>query len=1070
MILPPFLNDLPPLPLCPGSLNCIHSTNKFLVMKENRPLSGQYRSFLSFFLLFLVSSVNVWAQQRTSISGKVSSAGELVPGVTIRVKHGNQGATTDVNGQFTLQAAIGDTLVFNHISYISREVPVTGNDRLEISLAPNTQNVGEVVVVGYGTQKKATLTGSISTLKGAEIVKSPQPNVSNSLAGRFSGLIANNRSGEPGYDGSTLLIRGLATTGNNDVLVVVDGVPGQIGGLQRIDPNDIESMTILKDASAAVYGSRAANGVILITTKRGKTGKPSISYSFNQGFTSPTRLPKMADAATYAAIRNEIQYYNTPAGGMNQVYTADQIQKFRDGSDPLNYPNTDWQKATLKNTALQHQHSLSINGGSDNVRYYLSLGIIGQDGLYKHGVTQYDQYNFRSNIDADVTKRLKVSLYLSGRQEDRVYPQTGASDVFRSIYRAYPTVAAYYPNGLPTTGIENNNPAMQVQDIGGTNRNPTQVFNGILKGSYAIPGIDGLSLDGFLSVDKSWTFGKSFAQPYVLYNYDPTANTYNKVVVGGSNQAATLNEYQQNQEMRVSNIKLNFVRQFGKHNIDAFVAYEQSKTVMDSLSASRLNFPSAQTPELSQGGPAAADKGSEGKSYTFTRKSYIGRVAYNYEEKYLLELQARIDGSSTFPPGNQYGFFPSVSAGWRISKEDWFQNVSFINDLKLRASYGTLGNDNVKLFQYFDNYSFNNQYVLGSTGTIRPGIDITKLANVNIGWETSKKLDIGINALFLQHFSLEFIYFQQKRSDILTQRNASIPQTSGVVNPFGSDPLVPAENIGKVNSNGIETSLGYSNSTASGIGYRIGGNFTYAKSKIIYIDEASGTLAHQRQTGRPLNTYLLYDAIGIFRTADDLNKYPHLTPNQLGDLIYRDYNGDGQITADDQVRSKYGNIPEITYGITLGADYKGFDLSAVFAGQTHVSQYVLPESGTIGNYYSSWADNRWSPTNTAGTHPRVDERASSSINGGLYQNNFWLNNASFFRLKNVELGYTVNADILSRIRIAGLRVYASAFNLFTITPVKDYDPEGTNGSGLYSTSGQFYPQQRIINVGVNVKF
>ncbi|HEY1163745.1 MAG TPA: TonB-dependent receptor [Chitinophaga sp.] len=1039
-------------------------------MKENRPLSGQYRSFLSFFLFFLVLSVSAWAQQRATISGKVSSAGELVPGVTVRVKHGTQGATTDVNGQFTLQAAIGDTLVFNHISYISREVPVTGNDRLEISLAPNTQNVGEVVVVGYGTQKKATLTGSISTLKGAELVKSPQPNVSNSLAGRFSGLIASNRSGEPGYDGSTLLIRGLATTGNSDVLVVVDGVPGQIGGLQRIDPNDIESMTILKDASAAVYGSRAANGVILITTKKGKTGKPSISYSFNQGFTSPTRLPKMADAATYAAIRNEIQYYNNPTGGMNQVYTADQVQKFRDGSDPLNYPNTDWQKATLKNTALQHQHNLSINGGSDNVRYFLSLGVIGQDGLYKHGVTQYDQYNFRSNIDADVTKRLKVSLYLSGRQEDRLYPQTSAENVFRSIYRAYPTVGAFYPNGLPTTGIENNNPAMQVTDIGGTNRNPTQVFNGILKGSYAIPGIDGLSLDGFLSVDKSWTFGKSFSQPYILYNYDPTANAYNKVVVGGSNQAATLFENQQNQEMRVSNIKLNFVRQFGKHNIDAFVAYEQSKTVMDSLSASRLNFPSSQTPELSQGGPAAADKGSEGKSYTFTRKSYIGRVAYNYEEKYLLELQARIDGSSTFPPGNQYGFFPSVSAGWRISKEDWFQNVSFINDLKLRASYGTLGNDNVKLFQYFDNYSFNNQYVLGSDGTIRPGIDITKLANINIGWERAKKLDLGINALFLKHFSLEFIYFQQKRSDILTQRNASIPQTSGVVNPFGSDPLVPAENIGKVNSNGIETSLGYSNTTASGIGYRIGGNFTYAKSKIIYIDEASGTLAHQRQTGRPLNTYLLYDAIGIFRTQDDLNKYPHLTPNQLGDLIYRDYNGDGQITADDQVRSKYGNIPEITYGITLGADYKGFDLSAVFAGQTHVSQYVLPESGTIGNYYSSWADNRWSPTNVAGSYPRVDERASSSINGGLYQNNFWLNNASFFRLKNVELGYTVNADILSRIRIAGLRVYASAFNLFTITPVKDYDPEGTNGTGLYSTSGQFYPQQRIINVGVNVKF
>lgn len=1036
-------------------------------MKENRPLSGQCRFLLSFLLLF--SSVTVWAQ-RAAISGKVISAGELVPGVSVRVKHGSQGTLTDNNGQFTLQASIGDTLVFNHISYTAREVPVTSNT-LEISLAANTQNVGEVVVVGYSTQKKATLTGSISTVKGAELVKSPQPNLSNSLSGRFSGVIANNRSGEPGYDGSNVYIRGQATTGNNDVLVVVDGVPGQIGGLQRLDPNDIESMTVLKDASAAVYGSRAANGVILVTTKRGKTGKPSITYSFNQGFTSPTRLPKMADAPTYATIMNEIKYYNDQSGGMNQFYTDAQIQKFRDGSDPLNYPNTDWQKAALKKTALQHQHSLSVNGGSENVRYFVSLGIIGQDALYRNGVTQYDQYNFRSNIDADVTKRLKVSLYISGREEDRIFPQTSAENVFRSIYRAYPTVGAIYPNGLPTSGIENNNPVMQVTDIGGTNRNPTQVFNGILKGSYAIPGVEGLSLDGFFSIDKSWSFSKSFSKPYTLNNYDPNTNVYNKVVVGGSAGLATLTENQMNQEMRVSNIKLNFTRQFGKHHVDAFVAYEQSKNVMDSLSATRMNFPSTQTPELSQGGPAASDKNNAGKSYLFTRKSYIGRLAYNYEEKYLLEVQARIDGSSTFAPGNQYGFFPSVSAGWRISKEAWFQPVSFINDLKLRGSYGTLGNDNVGLFQYFNNYSFNSQYVLGSGGgTIRPGVDITKLANPNITWETAKKMDIGINAVFLKNFSLEFIYFQQKRSNILTQRNASIPQSSGIVNPWGSDALVPAENIGKVNSSGIEATLGYSNTSANGIGYRISGNFTYAKSKIVFIDEASGTLAYQRQTGLPLNTYLLYDAIGIFRTQDDLNKFPHLGNNQLGDLIYRDYNGDGKITADDQVRSKYGNIPEITYGIVLGADYKGFDLSAVFAGQTHVNQYVLPESGTIGNFYSSWADNRWSPTNTAGTHPRVDERASSSINGGLYQNNFWLNNASFFRLKNVEVGYTVNADILSRIRIAGLRVYASAFNLFTITPVKDYDPEGTNGTGQYSSSGQFYPQQRIINVGVNVKF
>lgn len=1014
------------------------------------------------FLLLLGIATAAQAQQPV-VTGKVTADGEAIPGVTIRVKNKAAGTLTDAEGKFSIAAAIGDTLIFNHIAYSVLSIPVKNGAPLKISLEALSKSVNEVVVVGYGTQKKATLTGSISVVKGADIVQSPQPNVSNALTGRFSGIIANNRSGEPGYDGSRITIRGLATTGNNDVLMVIDGVPGQIGGLERLDPNDIESISVLKDASAAVYGSRAANGVMLITTKRGKTGKPVINYSFNQGFSSPTRLPNMADAATYAQIRNEIQYYTNPAGGMNQFYTEEQLQKFRDGSDPVNYPNTNWQKATLKNTATQNQHSLSVNGGGENVRYYVSLGMLGQNGLYKDGVTKYNQYNFRSNIDADVTKRLKVSLYVSGREEDRLFPTTGAGDIFRSIYRAYPTVLDKYPNGLPTTGIENNNPIMQVTDIGGTTRNPTQVFNGILKGSYAIPGVEGLSLDGYLSADKSWSFNKTFATPYKEYTFDPGSQTYVKTVVGGSGGKASLTEQHQNMSLITSNIKLNYARQFGQHTINAFVGYEQSKTAQDTLSASRLNFPTSQTPELSQGGSAATDKNNSGSSYNFTRKSYFGRIAYDYMEKYLLEVQARIDGSSTFPEGEQYGFFPSVSAGWRVSKEEWFKPVTFINDLKLRGSYGTLGNDNVGLFQYFDNYSFLNQYVIG--GQIHPGIDLTKLANPNITWEIAKKMDLGLNAIFLDHFSLEFIYFQQKRSKILTQRNASLPQTSGIVNPF--DPaaaLVPAENIGKVNSSGVETTLGYDNTTSGGFHYNISGNMTYAKNKIVFIDEASGALPYQKQTGGPMNTYLLYNVIGIFRTEDDLKNHVHLPNAQLGDLIYEDHNNDQKINADDAVRTKYGNIPEITYGVILSGDYKGFDLSILLSGQSHVSQYVLPESGTIGNYYSSWANNRWSPSNPGGSYPRVDERASSSINGGLYNNTFWLDNASFLRLKNISLGYTIHAALLSRAKIGGLRVYANAFNLFTITKVKDYDPEG------YSSSGQFYPQQRIINVGVNVKF
>ncbi|MDN3581614.1 SusC/RagA family TonB-linked outer membrane protein [Mucilaginibacter flavus] len=1006
-----------------------------------------------------------------TVTGTVTDEkGEPLPGVSISIKGTTQGTISDVKGKYSITVKDQNAyLVYTFIGYTTQEVAVNGKSTINIQLGGDSKSLNEVVVVGYGTQKKATLTGSISQVKGSELVKSPAPNVSNALAGRIPGVIVNNRSGEPGYDGSNITVRGLATTGSNNVLIVVDGVPGQIGGLERLDPNDIESMSVLKDASAAIYGNRAANGVILITTKRGKTGKPTINYSFNQGFSSPTRLPKMADAATYAQIMNEISLDSNPTGGSNQSYSADQIQKFKDGSDPLNYPNTNWEKQALKGTALQNQHSLSVAGGSDDVKYFVSLGTVYQDGLYKNGVTKYHQYNFRSNIDANVTKRLKVGLSLSGREEDRQFPQIGAGDVFRSVYRAKPIVGAYYPNGLPTTGIENTNPAVAVTDIGGVNNNPTQVFNGILKGSYALPGIEGLSLDGFFSIDKSYNFDKNFSKPYILYSYDPSAQTYNKVVVGGNNNAATLFESQTNQALITSNIKLNYARKFGAHDINAFVGYEQSKNHLEYFDATRYNYLSSQLPELSQGGSAATDYLNSGYSSNYNRRSVISRLAYAYDEKYLFEGQLRADASSIFPSGKQWGYFPSASVGWRISKEDWFKSsVSFVDDLKLRASYGSLGNDNVNGFQYFDNYVLvNNGFVASVPGsgsnTIQPNVNLVKLANPNITWETARKLDVGFNATFLHDFSVEAIYFQQKRSSILATRNASLPGSSGIVNPYGSDPLVPSENIGKVNSAGFEGTLAYNHSSA-GFSWGVSGNFTYAKSKIVFIDEAVGTLAYQRQTGRPLGTSLLYNAIGIFRTQADLDAYPHVPGAKVGDLKYLDYNGDGKITADDQTRTKYGNIPQITYGVGLNAGYKGFDLSVLFAGQAEVSQYVLPESGSIGNFYSSWADNRFSATNTSGTYPRVTDRASNAISGGQYNNTFWLNDASFIRLKNVQLGYNFNTAFLSKLKLGGLRVYASAFNLFTITKVKDYDPEGTSGSG------QFYPQQRIINLGVNVKF
>lgn len=1017
----------------------------------------------------LQASIPLFGQSTIAVSGKVTSQedGSALPGVNVIVKGTTLGVTTDSEGGFRLNVPDQNSvLIVSFIGYTSQEVTVGAQTAISVVLAPDIETLSEVVVVGYGEQKKETLTGSVSQVKGEDMLKSPQPNVSNSLAGRFSGIIASNRGGEPGYDGSTYNIRGLATTGNNDVLVVIDGIPGQLGGLERLNPNDIESISVLKDASAAVYGSRAANGVILVTTKRGKSGKPTVSYSFNQGFSSPTRLPDMADAPTYATIQNEIDYYTNNAGGMNQHYTDEEIQKFRDGSDPLNYPNTNWAKAALKRVALQNQHNLSINGGSDNVKYYVSLGKIYQDGLYRNGATKYNQYNFRSNIDVQVTRDLKASLSLAGREEDRKYPVASAGDIFRSIYRAYPTVIARYPNGLPSAGIESNNPVLMATAIGGINHNPINVFNGILRASYAIPAVKGLSIDGFYAADKTWNFSKAFAKPYNVYTYNSADDEYDVGVTGGSSGKGKLTESQENNTMITKNIKLNYEKQFNDHYVNAFVAYEQSKTHRETFGATRLNYPTVDTPELSQGGSASTDRDNSGSSYNYMRRSYIGRVAYNYKEKYLAEVQMRVDGSSTFPSGKRYGYFPAVSAGWRISEESWFaSNVSFVNDLKIRASHGQLGNDNVNQFQYIDNYSFNSVYVIGSDKY--PGIDLTKLANKYITWEVSKKTDIGLNATVFRDFTFEFIYFMQNRSDILATRNASIPGTSGIVNPYNDgnvnyNPLVPSQNIGKVKSRGIETTVGYKHQ--GGFWYGVSANMTYAKNEVVFIDEAPAVLDYQRQTGRPLNSYLLYNAIGIFRTQADLDSHPHVDKAQLGDLIYEDHNHDNQITADDQVRTKYGNIPQLTYGLNLSAGWKRFDVSVLFSGQARVSQYVLAESGTVGNFYASWANNRWSPSNINGSYPRADTRASTSISGGQYKNNFWLHDASFARLKNIAIGYNVPAELYSKLRLNGLRVYANAFNVFTISKVKDYDPEGSN------ESGQFYPQQRIINIGVNVQF
>ncbi len=1016
-------------------------------------------------ICLLLCSAITFAQ--TTVTGNVAGNAGPLEGATVSVKNGSASTVTDKDGNFSINAPTDGVLIISYKGFKDQEIAVNARTFISVALDLDIKTEDEVLVVGYNTQKKVTVTGSISTIKGSDVTKSPSVNVSNSLAGRVSGVILNNRSGEPGYDGSGISIRGAATTGNKDVLIVVDGVPGQVGGLERLNPADIESFSILKDASASIYGSRAANGVILITTKRGKSGKPTISANFNQGIVTPTRLPKMADAETWAKMRNEVAYSNNPGEGMFQEYSEEAIQKYRDGSDPLNFPNTDWQKETLRKSAGQSQANLSVSGGNEAVKYFVSTGYLNQNSLYKDNVTRYNQYSFRSNIDVNVTRELKFGLYLNGRQEDRKFPINSASWIFDNIYRMNGTVLARYPNGLPAYALEGRNPVALQSSMGGTDVNPKQVFNGILKGSFDMSRwIDGLSIDGFASIDKSWNATKRFALPYALYTYNPSTQEYDLRPMGGTNNRPELKQSQENITQIVANAKLNYIKRFDEHSINAFVGYEQTQYKYGFFEAGRINFLSALTPELGNGGPAATDLSNNGNSYETTRKSYIAKLSYDYAQKYMLDIQGRADASSIFPANSRWGYFGTVSGGWRISQERWFPQTDAISDLKLRASYGSLGNDNIAAYQYMTQFTANNTFValINGSNVIQSGINFGLFGNPNVTWEVAKKADIAIEGRLFKNINFEFIYFRQQRSMILAKRgSANIPELVGL---GGS---IPDENFGKVDNGGVEATLGYTRRFGT-FRFNATGNFTYAKNKVVDIGENFSIPAYQWQTDKPMNTGNYYEAIGIFRSQADLDNVgagkayavPQGYQPRLGDLIYKDVDGNGEINGLDMVRSNYSNQPQITYGFVLGGDYKNFDFSMVFAGQARVVQYIQPLSGTsFYNFFSTWADNRWSPENPNGSYPRPVERIDQNYNG-QFASTFWLRNTSFFRMKSAELGYSFKLS--NSMAGKSLRVYASGFNLFTITKVKDVDPEGDNSIGA------FYPQQRIYNIGASITF
>jgi TonB-linked SusC/RagA family outer membrane protein len=976
------------------------------------------------------------------ITGKITDAtGAPLPGVNVIVKGTTVGTTANANGEYTLEIPGDDAiLVFSFIGYATQEVLTSGRTTVDVTLEEDIQSLGEVIVVGYGTQEKKEVTSAISQVSGDDIRKSSAISISNSLAGRMPGLIVNQRNAEPGRDDASIFIRGIATTGSSQALIVIDGVANR-DGISRLDPNDIETLTVLKDASAAIYGAQAANGVVLITTKRGKTGKPTLNYSFNQGFVSPTRFMEMSDAATFARSVNDI---------LPNSYTDEQIAQYRNGTRP----STNWMKESFDGYYLQNRHNVTLSGGTEAVKYFISGGTAYQGPLLTGDeTTKYRQYNLRSNIDAQMSKILTIGLDLAGRREHRNFLQTDPNTTFQAALLTPPTLPATV-QGLPARGRLDQNP-LAIAAGDGYDKLERTVLNGTFKADLKLPFVEGLSVDGFAALDIVNDFRKIWQLPYTFYDADANGNPVERQ----SAETKQLTENYQRQESITLNAKLKYERTFGIHHVTGFIAYEQNENRMDSLSGRRTGFESPQIDQLYAGNqPNQLAVGSARKG---ARQNYFGRVTYDFEDKYFIQAHFRYDGSQIFPPGKRFGFFPGVSLGWRISEEAFMQGQAIFSNLKLRGSWGKLGNDRVKQFQYLDVFTFNTRgggnYVINGSDVqvLNPGVT----ANPNITWEKQTTIDIGLETGFLDnHLTFEADFFLSKRKDILALRYVTVPQYTGMI--------LPSENIAKVDNKGVDGQVAYRGNVGN-LQFNVGANITFARNKVVFADDGDRfPEAYQKREGKPVGeeglagTKLAYEVVGIYRTEEDLAAHP-AAGARVGDFIYRDVNGDEIIDEDDRVRQDRTATPQLQYGFTLGAQWNGFDFSALFQGQARAAQEITYNFGTSSNAAEYFLENAWRPDYTDAPMARINSTYSKRTNS------VWMRDINFLRLKSIELGYSLPHALVSRAGIQNLRLYVNGFNLLTFDSLKKDglpDPESTN------IQGWVFPQTKSINFGVNVTF
>jgi TonB-linked SusC/RagA family outer membrane protein len=1052
-----------------------------LIFKNLRTLRAMA---LAMFFLTLCPSF-MYAQ--TSVRGKITDTrGEPVIGAVVLIKGTNTYSATDLRGNYTIVATTGNIIEFTFLGMESQVVTYSGQAVINIVMKESASALDEIIVVGYGTQQKSSLTGSVTQIKGSELLKTPATNISSILGGRVAGVSSVQESGQPGADFAGLRIRGSRA----GVAYIVDGMPRSI---DNIDPNDVESVSILKDASsAAVYGLQSAGGVIIITTKKGKSGESKISYKGSMGASMNANFPQFLDGPGYAYWYNKARVLD----GNDPVFTESQVAKMPNGDPTDGWGNTDWIKETYK-VGINEQHNVTATGGTDKIKYFASLGFLDQKGNIE--TFTFSRYNLRSNIDAKVAKNLTLTLGIAGSVSDTRSPGYGAGGSGAAGYSApaWLSVAEqaayahpYLPmeiNGVPVASRNAYNNAINpvaAATLSGQNKSVSNSIQTNITLRWDIPWVKGLDLRYTGGYDYNVTVSKNFSTPYkVLLETIPNSTTseisYGLTTDARNQVDRTLGEGLSQWSRMVSQSSINYANIFNKHNVDAMFLMEARDYKTNRFAAYGKGFYFTELPELNMA-RVPSDNPISGSSDANRSLGFVGRVKYDYDNRYLAELSARYDGSYKFAgnvAGKRWGLFPSISLGWRISNEEFFRGVAnFVDNLKIRGSVGVLGSDPVSPYAFLSTMSFiggsNPTPQVIFNGQQQNALMTTAVANPNLTWEKMIAYNFGFDAsLWSRKLGIEFDVFYNYTWDILGSQGAMPGSMGGYYTTY--------VNNNSVDSKGIDLMLTH-DSRIGTFYYGAKLNLSYAKTRYLKYQDSPNTPDYAKRIGKSPWAMPGLVAIGLFQSEEEIDNSAYIqgARPRPGDIKYKDLNGDGIISyAQDRALVGKPNRPELTAGLDIYGGWKGFDFSMLFTAG------ALNEISLTGTYYNYNDDNTiytrpfragsnspvylveqsWRPDNTEGTFPRLSLTPPNTNNA--YASTFWFRDGKYVRMKSAQIGYTIPKHLSLKIGSESIRVYLEGTNLFTLSGL----PAGIDPERPGVTNG-YYPQQRTVMGGLTISF